>query len=166
MLNRKVRHCGIGRGKRRQEVGDLADVVFGGGGLHHNLGIVARAGDDDKAVALLVAVLVEPKELTHVDLDRAACAAGLGECRRLGGIADVVEEQACRARGKDECGDAASAHLVEHIGDGAVATRDHHAIELAHVCHGVFGLHTVADKAHHDLVAALREGVRECEDFI
>ena len=41
MLNRKVRHCGIGRGKRRQEVGDLADVVFGGSGLHHDLGVVA-----------------------------------------------------------------------------------------------------------------------------
>ena len=27
-------------------------------------------------------------------------------------------------------------------------------------------LHTVADKAHHDFIAALREGVRECEDFI
>ena len=121
MLNRKVRHRGVGCGERRQEIGDLADVVFGGGGFHHDLGIVARAGDDDKAVALFVAVLVEPKELTHVRFDGTADAAGLGERRGLGGIADVVEEQAGRAGGEDERGDAASAHLVEHVGDGAVA---------------------------------------------
>ena len=166
MLNRKVRHRGVGCGERRQEIGDLADVVFGWGGLHHDLGIVARAGDDNKAVALFVAVLVEPKELTHVRLDGAAGAAGLGERRGLGGIANVVEEQAGRAGGKDERGDAASAHLVEHVGDGAVAARNDHAIKLAHVRHGILGFHTIADKTHHDLVAALREGVRECVDFI
>ena len=166
MLNRKVRHRGIGRGERGEEVGDLADVVFGGGGLHHDLGVEARAGDDDEAVALLVAVLVEPKELAHVHFDRATGAASLGKRRRLGGITDVVEEQAGRTGGEDERGDTASAHLVEHVGDGAVAARDHHAIEFAHVCHGVLGLHAIADKAHHDLVAALREGVRKCVDFI
>ena len=166
MLNRKVRHRGIGRGERGEEVGDLADVVFGGGGLHHDLGVEARAGDDDKAVALLVAVLVEPKELTHVDFDRATGTAGLGERRCLGGIADVVEEQAGCAGGEDERGDTAPAHLVEHVGDGAVAARNDHAVKLAHVCHGILGLHAIADKTHHDLVAALREGVRECVDFI
>ena len=117
-------------------------------------------------MALLVAVLVEPKELAHVDFDRAAGAACLGERRRLGGIADVVEEQASRAGGEDERGDAAPAHLVEHVGNGAVAARDNHAIEFAHVCHGVLGLHAIADKTHHDLVAALRKGVCECVDFI
>ena len=166
MLNRKVRHRGVGRGERREEVGDLADVVFGGGGLHHDLGVEARAGDDDKAVALLVAVLVEPKELAHVHFDRATGAAGLGERRGFGGVANVVEEQAGRAGGEDERGDTAPAHLVEHVGDGAVAARNDHAIEFAHVRHGILGFHTIADKTHHDLVAALREGVRECVDFI
>ena len=117
-------------------------------------------------MALFVAVLVEPKELAHVRLDGTADAAGLGERRGLGGIANVVKEQASRAGGEDERGDAASAHLVEHVGDGAVAARNHHAIKLAHVCHGVLGFHAIADKTHHDLVAALREGVRERVDFI
>ena len=105
-------------------------------------------------------------KLAHVHFDRATGAASLGERRRLRGIADVVEEQAGRAGGEDERGDAASAHLVENVGDGAVAARNHHAIKLAHVCHGVLGLHAIADKTHHDLVAALREGVRERVDFI
>ena len=109
--------------------------------------------------ALFVAVLVEPKELAHVHFDRATGTAGLGKCRCLGGITDVVKEQAGCAGGEDERGDAASAHLVEYVGDGAVAARNHHAIKLAHVCHGVFGFHAIADKTHHDLVAALREGV-------
>lgn len=117
-------------------------------------------------MALLVAVLVEPKELTHVHFDRAAVAASLGECRRLGGIADVVKEQAGRAGGEDKRGDTALAHLVEHVGDGAVAARNDHAIELANVRYRVLGLHAIADKTHHDLVAALREGVRERVDFI
>ena len=166
MLNGKVRHRGVGRGERGEEVGDLANVVFGGSGLHHDLGVEARAGDDYEAVALLVAVLVEPKELTHVHFDRAAVAASLGECRRLGGIADVVKEQAGRAGGEDKRGDTAPAHLVEHVGDGAVAARNDHAIELANVRYRVLGLHAIADKAHHDLVAALCKGVRECVDFI
>ena len=117
-------------------------------------------------MALLVAVLVEPKELAHVHFDRATGAASLGKRRCLGGIADVVEEQAGCAGGEDERGDTASAHLVEHVGDGAVAARNDHAIKLAHVCHGVLGFHAIADKAHHDLVTALREGVRERVDFI
>ena len=166
VLNSKVRHRGVGRGERGEEVGDLADVVFGGGGLHHDLGVEARAGDDDEAVALLVAVLVEPKELAHVHFDRATGAASLGKRRCLGGITDVVKEQAGCARGENERGDTAPAHLVEHVGDGAVAARNDHAIEFAHVRHGILGFHTIADKTHHDLVAALREGVRECVDFI
>ena len=117
-------------------------------------------------MALLVAVLVEPKELAHVDFDRATGTAGLGERRRLRGIADVVEEQAGRTGGEDERGDTAPAHLVEHVGDGAVAARNDHAIKLAHVCHGILGLHAIADKNASRLVAALREGVRECVDFI
>lgn len=40
------------------------------------------------------------------------------------------------------------------------------AIELANVRYRVLGLHAIADKTHHDLVAALREGVRERVDFI
>ena len=83
-----------------------------------------------------------------------------------GGFDDVVEEQAGRTGGEDERGDTASAHLVEHVGDSAVAARNDHAVKLAHVCHGVLGFHAIADKAHHDLVAALCKGVRECEDFI
>ena len=86
--------------------------------------------------------------------------------RRLGGIADVVKEQAGRAGGEDKRGDTAPAHLVEHVGDGAVAARNDHAIELANVRYRVLGLHAIADKTHHDLVAALREGVRERVDFI
>ena len=117
-------------------------------------------------MALFVAVLVEPKELAHVYFDRAAGATCLGKRRCLGGIADVVKEQAGRAGGENERGDAAAAHLVEHVGDGAVAARDDHAVELANVCHGVLGLHAIADKAHHDFVAALCKGVRECVDFI
>ena len=117
-------------------------------------------------MALLVAVLVEPKELAHVDFDRATGTASLGKRRCLGGITDVVEEQAGRTGGEDERGDTASAHLVEHVGDSAVAARNDHAVKLAHVCHGVLGFHAIADKAHHDLVAALCKGVRECEDFI
>ena len=117
-------------------------------------------------MALLVAVLVEPKELAHVYFDRATGAASLGKRRCLGGITDVVKEQAGCAGGEDERGDTAPAHLVEHVGDSAVAARNDHAVELAHVCHGVLGLHAITDKTHHDLVAALREGVRECVDFI
>ena len=58
------------------------------------------------------------------------------------------------------------AQTIEHVGDGAVAARNHHAIKLAHVRHGVLGFHAIADKTHHDLVTALREGVRERVDFI
>ncbi len=121
-------------------------------------------GDDDKTMALSLPSSSSQKELTHVDLDRCGRRGRPWRVPPPRGIAYVVEEQACRARGKTS-GDAASAHLVEHVETVPSPPRDHHAIELAHVRHGVPPMPSPPIKRITTRRRTLREGVRNAGRF-
>ena len=93
------------------------------------------------------------RDLAHVHLGGAACAAGGGERGGLGRVADVVEEEVGGAGGEDQHGHAGVAQAVEHVGDAAVAAGDHHAVEGRGVRGRVLRLHAVPEEPHDDLVA-------------
>ena len=92
--------------------------------------------------------------------------AGGGKGRGFRRVADVVEEQVGGAGGEHQDGHAGVAHVVEHVGDAAVAAGYHHAVELVYVCGRVFGLHAVAQKAHDHLVPRLGEELGKGEDLV
>ena len=96
-------------------------------------------------------------------MSTAACLGKGGSLRR---VADVVEEQACCARREDEGGDMCVAQTIEHVGDGAVTARDHHAVKRGDIARGVFWLHALTDEAHGDFVPCLSEGVGKGIDLV
>ena len=168
MLNGEVRHLRVRRVEGCHEVGKLAHVGLHVLGLLHNRGVVARARDDEKAVALHASVGVPPKQLAHIDRCGAAFAARLGKGRRLERIADVVEEEVRRSRREDEHGRGHVRRLqpVREVGDRTVAAREHDAVKGCSVGNGVGGLEPLTEVAHDDLVAGLRKRMHERVDLV
>ena len=165
-LDDVVDHAWGGVGERGHEVGGLAHGALVGGRSVHELGVVARARHDREAPPVLLAVLGVPEHFAQVAPHGVAPAAGPRQGRWLGGVADVGEQQVCRAGGKDAGGDGAAVQGVEQARHRAVAAREHHHVIVLGVGERLLGHEPVAQLAQQALVARVDELSLEGEDRV
>ncbi len=156
----EVGNLGRGVGKRRLEIGHVAQQVLVAGGVAHDQLIVAAPRHNREAEGLPVGGLY----LAHVEVEGDGLVHHLAQGVALVRLEKVQRQEVRGAGGEGQDGDARVAQLVGNAGNGAVAAAGNHEVEVGRIGKQTRKLGVAAQKAHGNRIAFLGVASHEVVD--